>query len=450
MLAMPPVPDSIDFHTSPRWAVRARSVFDATGRSFAPGQIVVEAQPDAAQSTLRTVSVGHPSEVGPLPILNLPDTALVPAFVNAHTHLDLTLVGPRPRPTTGGFSAWLQVIREHRPQERADIAEAVGRGIDLSLAGGVVAVGDIAGCVRTGPSLVPWQTLRESRLGGVSFLEFFAFGSVRDAAMARLEATLDAACADGEMLGLQPHAPYSVSKTAYEAALVLAQTHGLALTTHLAETLDERTFVAEASGPQRAFLDALNLWHEREAEHIGKGEHPVRHLAPLLGRRPWLLAHLNDCSDEALDILSRTNCSVAYCPRASAYFDAPSTLGPHRYRDMLARGVNVCLGTDSIVNLPHEAANRRTGGITPLADARLLYRRDGADPLELLAMLTINGARALGLDEAAFAFSPGRSLAGLVAIPARTDTLAAVFADDSTPRLLAASKQVPTGPQVGP
>ena len=448
---MPPAPDSIDFHRSPRWIVRARAVCDATGRSFAPGQLVIQADSHAVDTTLRTVSVGPPADVVGLPILNLPDAVLVPAFVNAHTHLDLTLIGPLPRPGTGGFSAWLQIIRDHRPQRSADIDAAVRRGIELSLAGGVVAVGDIAGCVRAGPSLVPWQTLRAARLGGISFLEFFAFGTMRDAALDRLDAALESAGTNRTMLGLQPHAPYSVSKTAYEAAVDRAERLGLPLATHLAETIDERHFVADASGPQRDFLDSLNIWHDHEARHIGRGEHPVAHLAPLLTRRPWLLAHLNDCPDHALDLLAPTSCSVAYCPRASAYFDAPAALGPHRYRDMLARGVNVCLGTDSIVNLPGEAASEATGGISPLDDARLLYRRDATDPLTLLAMLTTNGARALGLDDAAFAFTPGKPLAGIVSVSAGIDTcpLTAVFADDSHPQLLTSSRQVPSAPTLG-
>lgn len=415
------------------------------GRSFAPGQLTIQADPDAPESTLRTVAVGPPTDSRGIPTLDLPDAVLVPGFVNAHCHLDLTLVGPRDRPETGGFSAWLQVIRDNRPQEPADIVAAVQRGIELSIAGGVVAVGDIAGCVRSGPTLVPWQTLRRSALGGVSFLEFFAFGSMRDAALKRLRSTLDDAGPDRAMLGLQPHAPYSVSRTAYESVAEHAARLDLPLSTHLAETLDERSFIARASGPQRDFIEALNIWHESEAEHIGKGEHPVAHLAPLLARRPWLLAHLNDCPDAALDRLASTSCSVAYCPRASAYFDAPEALGPHRYRDMLARGINVCLGTDSIVNLPAAAATESTGGLSPLDDARLLYRRDATDPADLLAMLTINGARALGLDESAFAFTPNHALAGVCAVPvpAGSASPAGLFESDSNPRLLASSQQAP-------
>ncbi len=436
---MPDPHESIDFNKASTWTIRAKSVVDAAGCAFSPGQITIATDMDSAgnRRNLRTLAVGPAATTAETPVLDLPDSVLVPGFVNAHCHLDLTDIGPRPRPQTGGFSAWLEAIRRSRPQDSAAIEAAVRRGIDLSLAGGVVAVGDIAGAVRTGPSLTAWRTLRDSPLGGVSFLEFFAIGKARDPALERLADCLNEIGRDRFMLGLEPHAPYSVSRPAYERALALAEKFDLPLATHLAETLDERLFTTTASGPQHDFLEDLGLWEPDEARHLGA--HPVEHLDPLLKARPWLLAHVNDCPDDALDQLAATSCSVAYCPRAHTYFDTAATLGPHRYRAMLDHGVNVCLGTDSIVNLGDEAANMRTGGLTPLTDARLLYRRDGTDPAVLLTMLTINGARALGLDETAFTFTPGRALAGLVAIKVSSDPanpLEAVFGVDSPPRLL--------------
>ena len=443
---MPDPHQSIDFNRASTWTIRAKAVLDAAGCTLSPGQITIATDTDSAgnRRNLRTLTVGPAVESAETPVLELPDSVLVPGFVNAHCHLDLTDIGPRPRPETGGFSAWLEVIRQSRPQDSAAIEAAVRRGIDLSLAGGVVAVGDIAGAVRTGPSLTPWRTLRDSPLGGTSFLEFFAIGKARETSLDRLAACLNEIGDDRFMLGLEPHAPYSVSRPAYQCALALAEKFDLPLATHLAETLDERLFTTTASGPQLAFLEELGIWDPDEARHLGA--HPVEHLGSLLTSRPWLLAHVNDCPDDALDRLSATSCSVAFCPRAHTYFDSGTTLGPHRYRDMLTKGINVCLGTDSIVNLSAESSDISTGGISTLDDARLLYQRDGTDPAALLTMLTINGARALGLDETAFTFTPGRLLAGLVAIVTKTNTtdpLEAIFATEAPPKLLAVCRPGP-------
>ena len=78
---------------------------------------------------------------------------------------------------------------------------------------------------------------------------------------------------------------------------------------------------------------------------------------------------------------------------------------------MLAAGINGALGTDSVASLPSDEADR----LSPLDEMRLLWRRDATDATTLLAMGTVNGARALGLDEGRFTLSPG-PLSGLIGV----------------------------------
>ena len=371
----------------------------------------------------RVLAIGTPREVADRPlaagatVTAFPDSVLIPGLVNAHTHLDLTHIGPRPFHADAGFMGWVDEIRRSRAAEPGAIRAAVTRGIELSLAGGVVAVGDIAGAPQGVPSLEPWQAIRDSALKGVSFLEFFAIGKGEERGRERTAATLDSEeieAASGVRLGLQPHAPNTVSAESYAWACRRARSQGLPLATHLAETLEEREFVGRGRGMQRDLLERLGLWDERAAAAVGHGHSPVRHLRPVLEQNRFLLAHVNDASDEDLAILAATGQSVAYCPRASEYFGNPARLGPHRYREMLERGITVALGTDSIVNLPPSTVAPDSEGVSVLDEMRLLWTRDGVDPLLLLRMATIHGARALGLNEASFAFTVGSRLAGLV------------------------------------
>jgi 5-methylthioadenosine/S-adenosylhomocysteine deaminase len=76
---------------------------------------------------------------------------------------------------------------------------------------------------------------------------------------------------------------------------------------------------------------------------------------------------------------------------------------------MMDHGVNVALGTDSILCL--DTPDR----LSVLDDMRFLYQRDGTDPRQLLAMGTVAGARALGVDPALVALAPGPS-AGVIAV----------------------------------
>ena len=95
-----------------------------------------------------------------------------------------------------------------------------------------------------------------------------------------------------------------------------------------------------------------------------------------------------------MDLLAGAGVSVAYCPRASDYFRHSN----HPYRDMMARGINVCLGTDSI--LCH-------GDLSILEEMRFLRLQDGIDTPTLLKMATTCGMKALGLMPVDATFNPG-------------------------------------------
>ncbi len=397
----------------------ALAAVDAAGFEVAPASLLVERLEGRG---IRLLAAGTPEQTrghpawGHARVVSLPRSVLIPGLVNAHTHLDLTHIGPRPFEASGGLVGWVGMIGQQRHVASDAIAASVRRGIELSLAGGTVAVGDIAGAPLGRPSLAPFRALAESRLAGVSFLEFFGIGNRLAASMEGLGGVLDSFPSEGDRvrLGLQPHAPNTIDLALYRYAAEEAVRRGLPLCTHLAETPEEREFVARGTGPQRVMLERLGIWDESILEHVGKGLHPVEHLAGVLGAAPFLVAHVNDCDDAAIRTLARTGTSVAYCPRASAYFGAERHFGPHRYREMLSAGINVALGTDSIVNLPAGAAG--SAGMSILDEMRFLHRRDGTDARLLLAMGTVNGARALGLEAGAFTFGAGGELAGLVSV----------------------------------
>lgn len=422
----------------------ALAVVDGAGADWSPGSVLVERR----ESGGLVLAAGWLGEVDRHPgaaaarRVDLPDSVVIPGLVNAHTHLDLTHLGPREFRPEGGFVQWVDMVRTGRHAEDDAIRESVRRGIELSRLGGTVAVGDIAGAPRGRASLAPFEELASSGMIGVSFLEFFGIGVRTEATRERLEALLSESegRSGGVRLGLQPHAPNTVSIPMYEWAARLGAERGLPLATHLAETVEEREFVARGTGPQREMLERLGVWDSATLEHIGRGNHPVQHLAGVLKIAPFVAAHVNDADDAAIETLARTGTTVAYCPRASAYFGAERHFGPHRYREMIEAGVVVALGTDSLVNLPEAAA---TEGISVLDEMRFLHQRDATDPRLLLRMGTVNGAVALGMDTSSFKIERGNMLAGLLAIgapPGSGDPLARVLLGSERPRLIVPAK----------
>jgi cytosine/adenosine deaminase-related metal-dependent hydrolase len=219
------------------------------------------------------------------------------------------------------------------------------------------------------------------------------------------------------VLGVQPHAPYSAGLELYIEAARLAQQRGYRLSTHLAETEEEIRFVREGAGP---FVDLLRELGKWDGSIRATGLHPVQWLEPALKMGPWLLAHCNYVEDAHIEVLARCGASVVYCPVASDYFGhhRPWRGSVHRYREMLGAGVNVCLGTDSIVCQPADASGGASLGV--LEQMRHLYRRDGTDPGTLLRMATVNGMRAMGLTEADATLRSGAA-AKLVGIPIDLD-----------------------------
>ena len=428
---------------TPPQATPRTLVFDAAAvaddrAEHRPGRLVIRTTEQGAS----VVAAGTPDQVGevhadPSTLQHhlLKHDTLVPAFVNAHTHLDLSAVGPRPfDPRAQPFADWLAMVLRERPTTEGGLKRAVHLGARLSLAGGVAAVGDIGGAINGSANLTAWRALRETPLAGVSFLEFFAVGPHAAERLAALESVLDIADPERDptarvRLGLQPHAPYSVEPSSYAHAAALADRLGLPLSTHLSESRSELDLLAGGTGPMPAFLESIGAWNPRTRAALQTGLHPAAHLAGFLASAsPVVCAHVNHADDDAVRTLAQTGSVVAWCPRSAAYFGNVAELGPHPAGRLLGAGVPLCIATDSIINLD---TPRR---ISPLDDARLAARHHAIAPRDLLAAITTTPASALGLSAERHRFVPGLPLAGLVAIEG--ESLGRVFSGSADPRLL--------------
>lgn len=421
--------------------IDALAIEDALAVSASPGSLLLEISDEsevvfggrtAMHARTKVLAAGPPGLVDRHPLANRarcisrPDLVLLPGLVNAHAHLDLTHIGPQPHDRDRGFIGFVDLVRSCRAQDDEAIAASVRLGIEQSLLGGVVAVGDIAGAAGGVPRIAAYEALADSPLWGVSFLEFFGIGAGEESGADRLVDAVQegAALARGRYaerrvkLGLQPHAPYSVSRRNYMRAIELAQRHSLPLATHLSETPEEIEFIRSGAGPQRELLERLGVWSESILDDAGRGKTPVAHLSPVLRYGDFLAAHVNYASNEDIMSLAESRTAVVYCPRSAVYFDAAASFGPHRFIDMLLCGTRVALGTDSIINLPRgEWVGGTESGISILDEMRLLYRRDAVTAITVLGMATMDGAAALGLDPLSFTFKRGATIAGVVGVP---------------------------------
>lgn len=190
-----------------------------------------------------------------------------------------------------------------------------------------------------------------------------------------------------------PHAPYTVSDSAFERMRELADEMDIPVHLHLLETAGE--------------IDGSMAQH---------GKHPLDRLDQLGLLGPRLLAvHMTQLTPVDMNRIARAGVHVLHCPASN--LKLASGICPVAGLDEL--GINVAIGTDGA------ASNNTLDMFAEMRLAALLAKGASGNPeavpaARALSMATINGARALGLDEQIGSIEVGKQ-ADLVAV--RLDAL---------------------------
>jgi 5-methylthioadenosine/S-adenosylhomocysteine deaminase len=312
-------------------------------------------------------------------------SAILPAFVNAHSHLEYAVYAGFGDGLA--FGPWLETHISRKRRIGLPEMEAIARlGAAECLASGIGTVGDasFSGAAAT--------ACAELGLRAIVYLEVFGrgveeiderFGVTRD----RLEGSLP----DRVRLGISPHAPYTCSTELYAACFEL----GLPVATHLAESAEEQAWLRGEGGG----------W-EQHAELLVPplGTTGIRSLAAagLLDGRVTA-AHCVHVDEEEIGLLARHDVAVAHCPRSNGYLGC----GVAPLRALLDAGVRVGLGTDSPASTPSFDLFDELRAAVVGARARET-RPDALGAAEALELATLGGARALGLDGEIGSHTPGK------------------------------------------
>lgn len=381
------------------FTLTARWVFPVTAAPLERGLVTVRGDEIVAVSPFGTRTAD----------VDLGNVAIVPGFVNAHTHLDLT--GARGlTPPTPDFVGWLrQVIAYRRGRTPDQVAADVRAGIAESIRFGTTLVGDIAVDGAT------WDALANAPIRAVVFRELLGLSEERAAVawegftwwLKSVETT--ATCRPG----VSPHAPYSVAESLYREAVDAC----VPLAIHVAESRAELDLLGERCGPFVPFLKDLNAWfpHRMMNEPVRAVEMSNAMLPPGRGdmglkqssnfRLAYLFVHSNHLPPTAPISFHGT---VVYCPRTHAAFGHP----PHPFPKFLARQVRVALGTDSL------ASNPDLSVLTEVRFIRSRYPDLSGDTL--LRLATLSGAGALSWHNETGSLTPGKSADfAVIALPNR-------------------------------
>jgi cytosine/adenosine deaminase-related metal-dependent hydrolase len=369
------------------------------------------------------VAVGPKGEVAArfpdAPTFNFDEAAILPGFVNGHSHLELTVMRGFLEDVEHDFFRWLQKLTLARMAlSDDDLRTSAICGAMEAARAGITCVGDSSSL-----AVETMKAVREVGLRGIVYQESFGpdpklasenLGKLgNQLVLAReVESSLVSA-------GVSPHAPYTVSAPQLEMISRLAIDEKLPLMMHAAESKAEREFMLKGTGPFAAGLIMRGI------EWRAPGTSTIQYLAQhgILETKP-LLAHCLNVDDADLELIKGNGASVAHCPKSNAKLGH----GQAPFAAFVASEVNVGLGTDSVASnntcdILEEARfamllsrlNRGTGpcvsqGSDLDAEVRVLPHGRASAPLaaaDALFAATFGGARALGLDNQIGALAEG-------------------------------------------
>jgi 5-methylthioadenosine/S-adenosylhomocysteine deaminase len=347
------------------------------------GAIAIEGQTILAVGPISEIKASFPDA----PVTHFRDSAILPGFVNAHAHLELTVMRGFLENEESDFFAWLRKLTIARlAMTNEDFFASSMCGAIEAARAGITCLGDSSSF-----AVQSMRALKEIGLRSIVYQESFGpdarlaaenFARLRDQTSEMLAVQTAEVRA-----GVSPHAPYTVSGPQLELISRLAIDESLPLMMHAAESEAERSFMTKGTGP---FADGLQ---KRGVEWRAPGVSTIQYLGRhgVLDTRP-LLAHCINVDEADLELIKANRAGVAHCPKSNAKLRH----GRAPFRQFIKAGINVGLGSDSV------ASNNTCDILEEARFATLLTRLDrdanSINAEQALYAATLGGARAMGLE----------------------------------------------------
>ncbi|MFO7851334.1 MAG: amidohydrolase family protein [Bacteroidota bacterium] len=320
---------------------------------------------------------------------------IVPGFVNCHCHLELSGMHKKLEAGTG-LGAFIRNVRETRPQESPETQKFIARADTMMYRSGISACGDICN------SNTSFRIKEESPVKYINFLEVFGIDPLK--AGKRINEVLELkkeADRYSTKSYIVPHSFYSMSASLMKQVRELSSANEVT-TVHYKESAQENSLLKNAGGElmesYRAMDIRADMLHDRVPDHITG----IREFITSDGN--LILVHNTFASREDVEAADeRGNSYFCLCPASNLYIE--NTLPPlHILREGQSK---IVIGTDSL------ASNK---SLDILEEMKIISTTYPGIPLEeLVGWATINGARALKIDDNYGSIEKGKS-PGLVLI----------------------------------
>lgn len=326
---------------------------------------------------------------------DFPDHLMMPGLVNAHTHLDLLFF-----PNTGEspqFFNWLVSGWDHRKKMTpADRRHCLEEGMQQLLRAGTTSVGDV------GQYVGVVSQAANSPLRMVLFPEILTGGDTSimenyESAFQQLEEIMGSS-SSRLTGGIAPYAAYTLSKNLLKVLTQQSREMKIPLKIHVAESFQEMQFFYESTGEIAEKLFPQMGWASQLPPEYRKT--PIQYLESIgfLEGKPTLVG-CNHLSETDLQSIAKSGAKVIHSPRSNAYLK----LGLPPLKKLLSLGIPVAIGTDGTSSLH---------SLSVWDEMRYMMDHypegERPEPLDLLKMATLHGARALGLEKSVGSLESGK------------------------------------------
>ncbi len=324
------------------------------------------------------------------------DGILLPGFINCHCHLELSHMKGLIPEETGLVDFVFKVVNErHFPDE--EILSAIAKAENEMLANGIVAVGDICNNTLTLPQK------QKQNLAYYNFIE--VSGWMPSVSNLRFERSFGIyhSFEESQKLkvksqnSLSPHAPYSVSNKLWE--LISPYFENKTVTIHNQETAFEDSLFEKGEGDFTRMYGMMNM-DTSFFQPTGKSS-LQSYLSKLSNAKRVLLVHNTFTKEEDVLFVNSRSISgsvVSWCVCINTNQYIEKAIPPV---EMLRRNnCDIVIGTDSLAS---------NWSLSVLDELKTISKCFPAVPLsELLQWATINGAKALQMDDKLGSFEKGK------------------------------------------
>lgn len=382
-------------------------VLPICAESIANGAVAVENDKIVAVDAARKLTEDFPDASSE----DFGEAAILPGFVNAHSHLEITAMRGFLDSVEHDFYAWLMKLTTTRAEKLTDedIETAACFGALEGARSGVTCFSDIGRFGRAG-----LKALKINGLRGVLFheTEFSPDNKTADADFDKLQEKflqLKQDETDLVKIGLSPHAPYTVSRALFERIADYALHENVKISIHAAESAEEQSLMTTGEGFFASVYRKYGFeWH---SPHCTSIEYLDR--IGVLRAKP-LLAHCVKASDRDIELLAASDSRVAHCPKSNAKFGHGSAL----LEKFLDAKIKVGFGSDSVAsNNVCDILEEARFGI--LAARNLEDKKRFIEPREAIETMTLGGAKAMGLEAEIGTLETGKQ-ADLIAVLLRS------------------------------